>query len=102
MTESRRHGPLVSIVVVNWNGLKFLDDCLASLARQTWLGRELIIVDNGSSDGSRGVIGSWTKWPPKAQAVLLTNNTGFCRANNLAFARARGAWIALLKNAAVP
>src|SRR5438552_13711346 len=101
MTESRTHGPLVSIVVVNWNGLKFLDDCLASLARQTWLEREFILVDNGSSDGSRAVIGSWTKWLPNAQAVFLPNNTGFCRANNLAFARARGEWIALFNNDAV-
>ena len=101
MTESRRHGPLVSIVVVNWNGLKFLDDGLASLAGQTWLEGEFILVDNGSSDGSREVIGSWTKWLPNAQAVLLPNNTGFCRANNLAFARARGEWIALFNNDAV-
>src|SRR5439155_872755 len=101
MTKSRTHGPLVSIVVVNWNGLKFLDDCLASLARQTWLEREFILVDNGSSDGSREVIGSWTKWLPNAQAVFLPNNTGFCRANNLAFARARGEWIALFNNDAV-
>ena len=44
--------PLISVVVVNFNGKKFLDDCLSSLARQTFRDFEMILVDNGSSDGS--------------------------------------------------
>src|SRR5436309_6759144 len=101
MAANRPRGPLVSIVIVNWNGLSFLDDCLASLARQTWREREFILVDNGSVDGSRELVGSWTGRTPNAQAIFLPNNTGFCRANNLAFARARGEWIALFNNDAV-
>src|SRR5712691_1574365 len=94
-------GPLVSIVVVSWNGKTFLDDCLASLARQTWPKREFILVDNGSVDGSRELIGTWTERLPNAQALFLPNNTGFCRANNLAFSRAHGEWIALFNNDAI-
>ncbi|HEY3132421.1 MAG TPA: glycosyltransferase family 2 protein [Acidobacteriota bacterium] len=93
--------PLVSIVVVNWNGKALLDDCLASLARQTWPKREFILVDNGSVDGSRELIGSWTERLPNAQALFLPDNTGFCRANNLAFGRAHGEWIALFNNDAI-
>src|SRR5256712_5070531 len=93
--------PLVSIVVVNWNGKTLLDDCLASLARQTWPKREFILVDNGSVDGSRELIGTWTERLPHAQALFLPNNTGFCRANNLAFAQAHGEWIALFNNDAI-
>src|SRR5467141_2665291 len=46
--------PFVSLVVVNHNGKHFLDDCLSSLAAQTYAAahREVIVVDNGSSDGS--------------------------------------------------
>jgi GT2 family glycosyltransferase len=94
-------GPLVSIVVVNWNGKTLLDDCLASLARQTWPKREFILVDNGSVDGSRELVGTWTERLPNAQALFLPNNTGFCRANNLAISLAHGEWIALFNNDAI-
>lgn len=93
--------PLVSVLVVNWNGMKFIEDCLSSLERQTWKNREFILVDNGSSDGSAEYIRQWAGQIPNAQAILLSKNTGFCKANNLAFARAKGEWIALLNNDAV-
>jgi len=96
-----RGGPLVSVIVVNWNGLKILDDCLVSLEKQTWPEREFVLVDNGSTDGTSERIRAWAERLPRAQAILLSENTGFCRANNLAFAKARGEWIALLNNDAV-
>lgn len=37
--------PLVSIIVVNWNGERFLDECLSSLTNQTWQRREILLVD---------------------------------------------------------
>ncbi len=96
-----RGSPLVSVIVVNWNGLRILDECLASLEKQTWQEREFILVDNGSTDGTSERIRSWAERLPRARAILLSENTGFCRANNLAFAEARGEWIALLNNDAV-
>src|SRR5216684_8960138 len=93
--------PLVSIIVVNWNGLHLLDECLSSLARQTWKQTEFILVDNGSTDGSRDLIVSWAERLPNAQTILLSYNSGFCKANNLAFAKARGEWIALFNSDAV-
>lgn len=93
--------PLVSVIVVNWNGIDLLDECYEALAKQTWPRVEFILVDNGSTDGSRELVESWAKRLPNAQAVLLPTNTGFCIANNRAFAKARGEWIALLNNDAV-
>jgi GT2 family glycosyltransferase len=93
--------PLVSIIVVNWNGLHLLDECFNSLARQTWKHTEFILVDNGSTDGSRDLIVSWAARLPNAQTILLSYNSGFCKANNLAFAKARGEWIALFNTDAV-
>ena len=81
MTASRIRNPLVSVVVVNWNGSSLLDECLDSLSNQTWLEREFILVDNGSSDGSRELVRCWSERLPNAQALLLPNNTGFCRAS---------------------
>jgi GT2 family glycosyltransferase len=101
MEPSPAADPMVSVIVVNWNGARFLEDCLRSLERQSWRNREFIIVDNGSTDGSAGEIRRWTQRVPNAAAIFLERNTGFCRANNLAFARSRGEWIALLNNDAV-
>ncbi len=101
MNTSPAVDTLISIIVVNWNGLRFLDDCLRSLEKQTWPRREFILVDNGSTDGSADHIRAWTEKTSDAQAIYLSENTGFCRANNLAYARARGEWIALLNNDAV-
>ena len=44
--------PLVSALVVNLNGRDFLEECLDSLFAQTWPHLEVILVDNGSTDGS--------------------------------------------------
>jgi GT2 family glycosyltransferase len=98
---NRSDEPLVSVIVVNWNGAEFVDDCLASLKKQTWENREFILVDNGSDDGSAEHMQKWTERVSNAQVILLSKNAGFCEANNLAFAQARGEWIALLNNDAV-
>jgi GT2 family glycosyltransferase len=92
---------LVSVIVVNWNGIAFLPDCLASLEKQTWKNLEFIVVDNGSTDGSVDYIRLWISRVPNAQAIFLSRNSGFCEGNNLGFAKARGEWIALLNNDAV-
>lgn len=92
---------LVSVIVVNWNGAAFLSDCLESLERQTWKNREFILVDNGSTDGSRETARSWAERLPEAEAILLPDNTGFCGGNNIGFSKARGEWIALLNSDAV-
>ncbi len=101
MERSSPAHPLVSIIVVNWNGIGLLEDCLASLERQTWKEREFILVDNGSTDGSIECLHAWTQRLGRAEAVYLTQNTGFCEANNVGFAKARGEWIALLNNDAI-
>ncbi len=91
---------LVSIVVVNWNGERFLEACLQSLKRQTWPNTEVIVVDNGSVDRSLEILKKWAQ-ESSVRVIWLKENTGFTRANNLAFQHARGEWIALLNNDAV-
>ena len=44
--------PFFSVVVLNWNGLDLLDECLSSLRRQAFVDFEVVLVDNGSTDGS--------------------------------------------------
>jgi len=101
MIERNTASPLVSVMVVNWNGRNLLNSCFESLERQTWRNTEFILVDNGSTDGSRELLGQWADRLPYTHAVLLPTNTGFCKGNNIAFSHAHGEWIALLNTDAV-
>ncbi|HEY9682681.1 MAG TPA: glycosyltransferase family 2 protein [Oculatellaceae cyanobacterium] len=86
---------LLSIVIPNWNGKKFLAGCLDSLAEQTYKPIELIIVDNGSHDGSVEFLQA--NYPH----VLLARfevNTGFSVAVNRGIQESKGEFIALLNN----
>jgi len=87
--------PLASVVIVNWNGRQFLPDCLDSLRAQTCTDCEVIVVDNGSSDGSLELLAASYPW---VQVVPLEKNTGFAGGNNAGFAVARGTYVITLNN----
>lgn len=91
--------PRVTVVVVTWNGRAHLERCLPALARQTYPAFDVVVVDNGSRDGTV----AWLQrdWP-RHQVVALDENVGFAAANNLAFAETTAEWLALLNNDAVP
>ena len=59
-----RPGPAISVVVVNWNRKSLLRECLRSLARQADADFEVILVDNGSEDGSADIVGPSTLQDP--------------------------------------
>ncbi|HYM09885.1 MAG TPA: glycosyltransferase family 2 protein [Bryobacterales bacterium] len=92
---STSSGPLVSVVVVNWDRADLLRACLASLAQQTFRDFEIIVVDNGSRDGSAAMVASEF---PAARVIANAENRGFCAANNQGIAAARGRYVALLNN----
>ena len=81
-------------MVVNWNRRELLRACLASLARQTGVVFEVIVVDNGSSDGSAEM----AQREFGATVIRNADNRGFCAANNQGIGAARGDFIALLNN----
>lgn len=87
--------PLVSVIVINYNGKEFLKDCLESIYGQTYHNFELIVVDNGSTDGSVQFIKE--KFP---DTILIENkeNLGFAVANNQGIEISRGKYVALLNN----
>ncbi len=87
--------PLVSVIVVNWNGKAYLGACLTSLYNQTFLDFELIVVDNGSTDGSVEIVRSHF---PDCLIIRNTHNYGFARGNNQGIEKAKGRYIALLNN----
>jgi GT2 family glycosyltransferase len=88
----------LSVIVVNWNSVDDLKECLRSLRAQTYPGVEILVVDNGSADGSPEVVASEF---PECVLVRETENLGFAEGCNRGIARASGEWIAVLNNDAV-
>lgn len=92
-----KKNPLVSIIVVNWNGGQIVKDCIDSLNRITYSNLELLFVDNGSSDGSE----RYAKRATKATRVVRiknNDNKGFAEANNQGYKKSKGEYILLLNN----
>jgi len=87
--------PKVSILLVNWNGRHHLPDCLDSLAAQTFRDFEVVLVDNGSADGSVEFVRQGYPW---VRLVPLAANTGFAGGNNAALAQASGEYLVTLNN----
>lgn len=86
---------LVSVIVVNYNGLPFLDGFFASMQRAfERYEHELIVVDNASTDGSVQRL----RARRDIRLFALTLNTGFTGGNNIGVAQARGEVILLLNN----
>jgi len=85
----------VSVIIVNWNGKRFLRECLDAVLGQNFPDFEVILVDNGSSDGSADLVGASY---PQVNLVRLPENRGFTGGNLAGFAAARGRFIALLNN----
>lgn len=87
--------PRGSVIIVNWNGLQHLSECLDALAVQTFTDFETILVDNGSSDGSIAFV---QERFPTVKIISLTENTGFARGNNIGFEAAQGEYLVTLNN----
>lgn len=89
----------VSVIIVNWNGRKLLQDCLGALTRQTYRAFTVIVVDNGSKDGSVEFVNSYY---PDVKTIFLPDNVGFSAANNVALKTVQTPYVALLNNDAAP
>lgn len=87
------------MVVVNWDRCKLLKACLDSLAAQRHPSFEVVVVDNGSHDGSVEMIENiCDTFPVPLHLIQNSSNLGFCAANNQGIAAAGGEFIALLNN----
>lgn len=88
--------PLVTVVVVTWNGAHLLGSCLDSLCRQT-LPHRVLVVDNASTDATPEVLAGH----PEAEVLVLDTNTGFAGGAQAGLAAASTRYVAFLNNDAV-
>lgn len=84
----------VTIIIPNYNGKKLLENCIKILERQTCQEFKLLVIDNGSKDGSTDV----TSESLYMEMVALPENTGFCGAVNLGFEMTTTPYAILLNN----
>lgn len=86
---------LTSVVIPNYNGIRYLKNCLLSLQKCEGEDFEVIVVDNGSTDGS-DVLPDSLKL--NVRLIKLNENTGFAHAVNVGIREAKGEYVILLNN----
>jgi GT2 family glycosyltransferase len=84
---------VISVVIPNWNGRSWLPACLAAVRAQVRAADEVIVVDNGSRDGSLEYL---RDEHPEVRVIALSDNTGFAHAANLGLQVAAGEFVALV------
>lgn len=86
----------VSIIIVSWNAKAHLRECMASLASTSnKVAQEIIVVDNGSSDGSAETVESEF---PKVKLLRNEENLGFARANNIGIRASIGRYVCFVNS----
>tara|TARA_B110000495_G_scaffold138225_1_gene121263 strand:- start:406 stop:1398 length:993 start_codon:yes stop_codon:yes gene_type:complete len=87
--------PMVSIIIVNYDGKKLLEKCLESLFKVDYKNIEVILVDNNSTDGTIEYV---TKNHPSIILIKLDTNKGFAEPNNIGSKIAKGDYLLFLNN----
>jgi GT2 family glycosyltransferase len=85
--------PIISVIIVNFNGRLDLEECLPSVLRQNYSNFEVILVDNNSSDDSVGFVR--TNYP-YVKIIQNNKNYGYAKGNNIAFQATSGKYVVVL------
>lgn len=90
--------PLISVIIVNYNGWPLIKECLLSLEKQTYPNIEVIVVDNKSRADQVEKLKTFTCKKLDIKYLYRDKNTGFTGGNNAGVKIAKGKYIALLNN----
>ena len=90
---------LISAIVLNWNGKDVIQACIESLLSQTYANKEIILVDNGSQDGSLEMIRA--RYASVVRLIENGSNLGFAGGCNVGIRAAQGEFIALVNSDSV-
>ncbi|MFO1450644.1 MAG: glycosyltransferase family 2 protein [Opitutaceae bacterium] len=85
--------PLVSVIIPNYNHGRFLPKCLAGLQRQTLSNLEIVLTDDGSTDGSPDIIRDYARRDPRIKPNYFPTNLGVTKACEDIFSRATGKYL---------
>jgi GT2 family glycosyltransferase len=87
------HNDFVSVTIVTWNSGQFIKRCLESVLAQKYDLKEIVIVDNNSTDGTLDIL---EQFEDRCRIIYNDTNRGFAAAQNQAIAASRGEWVMTL------
>lgn len=88
------HDP-ITVIILNWNGKRFLSECIDSVKRQTYPAVSITVVDNGSTDGSAEFL---REHHPEARLIVNDRNLGYGGGNNIAIRACDTPYLVILNN----
>ena len=90
--------PLITVVMPNYNGHRFVEQAIDSVLNQTYPNFELLVVDDCSKDDSLQLIQQKAQSDDRIRVIALEQNAGVANARNVGIKEAKGEFIALLDN----
>ena len=90
--------PLVSVIILNYNGKRFLNKCLTSVLNSNYSNVEVILVDNASTDDSIKLVKESFGHSPVLIIVKNSTNLGFAAGNNVGLSCSKGKYVVFLNN----
>lgn len=85
MMDEKGLDPKISVVILNYNGMKFLESCITSLLKSNYDDFEILVIDNGSKDDSVNFLRRRFPNEPKLKVISLGKNYGFAMGNNIGY-----------------
>jgi len=95
MSDNESSGELVTVIVPVYNAKQYLNRCLSSLVDQTYGALQIMLVDDGSTDGGAAVCEAYARRDGRVE-IARTAHRGVSAARNAGLDRARGGWIAFV------
>src|SRR5436190_1079119 len=93
-----KNKPSVSIIIANYNGEKYLATCLLSVLRSSYSEREILVIDDGSTDKSIAILEKFSKGNVQVKLLRNKKNIGAAASRNKAVSFAKGDIIVFLDN----
>ena len=90
--------PLITVVMPNYNGHRFVEQAIDSVLNQTYPNFELLVVDDCSKDDSLQLVQQKAQSDDRVRVIALEHNAGVANARNVGIREAKGEFIALLDN----
>ncbi len=96
MSKLKSNSPLVSIIIPNFNGEKFIEKCLESIYQETKVSFEVVVIDNGSIDRSLKLLKKEKRKRKNLKVIALKENLGPAEARNIGRQNSSGHFLAIL------
>jgi len=90
--------PSVSVIILNYNGQSYLENCISSALRTKYSNFEIILVDNASTDSSLKMVEEAFGKDSRLRIIRNTENSGFSEGNNIGMGYSKGTYVVFLNN----